>query len=383
MQVKLIHRKTKNKGIGLSLFMNLGSERINGKIKHKRKMESLGLFLYENPQTNLEKKENEQKLRIANKLRAEREMQLLSGKYDIIMEGQKQQKKKKGICLIQYMEQLNCERKRKGLVTHGWHGAIKHLKIFCNNRNVHLDEVDKKFLIEYQNYLRTTTNTKGEKKLLQNSQCNYYGKLQITIRTAFDEEIINIDPCKKVEPIRPVQTERVYLTEEEIKKLATTNCRNAVLKRAYLFSCFTGLRWSDVHKLIWGEIVKENDTYKLIFKQKKTKSQEYFYLHQQALKLLGERGKDDERVFRRLNYSSDTSVALRQWAMDAGITKNISYHSSRHSFACWLLEKDVDIYTVSKLLGHSELKTTQIYAKIMDKKKLESINKLPNMDIKL
>ena len=73
------------------------------------------------------------------------------------------------------------------------------------------------------------------------------------------------------------------------------------------------------------------------------------------------------------------NVALVQWMLKAGITKAITFHSARHTFATLQLTLGTDIYTVSKLLGHSELKTTQIYAKIIDQKKLEAVNRIPNL----
>ena len=115
--------------------------------------------------------------------------------------------------------------------------------------------------------------------------------------------------------------------------------------------------------------------------QKKTENLEYLDINQQALSYLGEKGNDEERPFEGLKYSSYFNVALAQWMLRAGITKDITFHCARHTHATLLLNNGVDIYTVSKLLGHKEIKTTQVYARIIDKKKKEAVNKIPSIKI--
>ena len=92
--------------------------------------------------------------------------------------------------------------------------------------------------------------------------------------------------------------------------------------------------------------------------------------------MLGEEKAQDERVFVGLRYSAWYNVKLLQWVMKAGITKNITFHCARHTYATLQLSLGTDIYTVSKLLGHRELKTTQIYAKVIDDKKIEAADKI-------
>lgn len=109
----------------------------------------------------------------------------------------------------------------------------------------------------------------------------------------------------------------------------------------------------------------------------KTKDPIYLPLSQQAMKWLPERGdaKDEDKVF-DLPSESRICIILDKWAKAAGITKHVTYHVSRHSFATMMLTLDVDIYTTSKLLGHKNIATTQIYAKIIDQKKDEAVNRV-------
>ena len=158
-------------------------------------------------------------------------------------------------------------------------------------------------------------------------------------------------------------------------------CRYEVLQRAFIFSCLTGLRWSDIHKLKWKEVHFTNEGGRIHYYQKKTKHLEYLDVSKQSLSYLGEKGTDEDKPFEGLKYSSYFNVSLTQWMLKAGITKHITFHCARHTHATLLLTNGVDIYTVSKLLGHKEIKTTQIYARIIDEKKKEAVNKIPSLKI--
>ena len=153
--------------------------------------------------------------------------------------------------------------------------------------------------------------------------------------------------------------------------------RDTILKTAFLFSALTGLRWSDINKLLWSEVQQSKELgHYLRFTQKKTQGSETLPISQQASDLLGERGKPEERVFKTLKYSAWHNLKLQQWIMKAGITKTITFHCARHTYATLQLTLGTDIYTVSKLLGHKHLKTTQIYTKVIDEKKTEAASRI-------
>ncbi|MEZ4856754.1 MAG: site-specific integrase [Gelidibacter sp.] len=145
----------------------------------------------------------------------------------------------------------------------------------------------------------------------------------------------------------------------------------------FIFSALTGLRWSDIEKLLWSEIQHSKEMgYYIRFRQKKTKGAETLPISEQARELLGEAGKPEAKVFEGLHYSAWSNLKLQQWMLKAGITKNITFHCARHTYATLQLTLGTDIYTVSKLLGHKELRTTQIYAKVIDDKKKEAANRI-------
>ena len=167
---------------------------------------------------------------------------------------------------------------------------------------------------------------------------------------------------------------RNYLTEDELNLLANTPCELPVLKRAALFSALTGLRHCDIQKLRWGEVQKDGSTYRLNFTQQKTQQVEYMPISEQAFKLCGLPQESNRLVFEDLTDSAWISKPLERWIRAAGISRHITFHCFRHTYATLQLANGTDIYTVSKMLGHTNVKTTQIYAKVVNEKKEQAAN---------
>lgn len=173
--------------------------------------------------------------------------------------------------------------------------------------------------------------------------------------------------------IHRTAAKKEYLTLDEIKLL--TSRIKTDLHRAFLFSCFTGLRISDVKKMKWSDFNVDNGMTRLFFRQKKTLRFEYLDISKTAMQFLPNKKEGEDLVFK-------LPSSVRQiidWTHKAGIRKHITYHCSRHTFAVLMLNLNTDIYTVSKLLGHTDVKTTQVYAKIVDEKKRSAVKKLDNI----
>jgi integrase len=239
-------------------------------------------------------------------------------------------------------------------------------------------DLNERFCNEFKEYLLITKSNKSSKTTLsQNSAVSYFNKFKAALKQAYKDGALTNDLNTKIEPIKQAETRRNFLTIEELNKLVKTECNNPILKRAALFSALTGLRFSDIKNLVWGEIHQSIENgYSIHFTQQKTKGVEVLPISEQAYSFLGERKESIAKVFDGLTYSAYQNKHLYQWIGAAGITKDITFHSFRHTYATLQLSKGTDIYTVSKMLGHRDLKTTQIYAKIIDQTKREAAEKI-------
>jgi integrase len=381
--VKVHLRKKKLKTGKLSLYIEFykGIQTLeNGKTKHLRNYEYLQLYLKENPKSAAEKKKNQEQLELAEQILAIRKAEVYQGRYNI------QNDKKGKIGLLDFYEQKKEERYQTKGNYDNWDAAQKHLEAYCP-RHITLNDVDVDFIKGFKKYIDTVAVTKSHKNLSQNTKHTYFNKFKASLNAAFDEGYLNENLMKKVKGFAMGESTREYLTSHELQKLANTPCKLPILKRAFLFSALTGIRWSDVNKMKWSEVREEgNDEngipiLRIVFKQKKTDGVEYLYISQQARGFLGKRMEPKDRVFTGLRYSAHMNLQLLRWCMHAGISKHITFHSARHTNAVLLLEHGADIYTVSKRLGHREIRTTAIYAKIIDKKMKEAAHLIPKLNL--
>ena len=343
--------------------------------------EFLGLYIAETPKTAIDKTHKRETLSIGESIRQKRENFL--NKPEIYSQYEKAQLKIKESAersFIEYFGEL--ANKRKSNNQANWRSALKYLVDFTDGR-LKFSDLDLGFLEDFKHYLLTTKSLKSDKTLLaQNSAVSYFNKVKAALKQAYKDDILQVDLNAKVAPIKSAETRREFLTIDELNKLASTHCNNDLMKRAALFSALTGLRFSDIQKMTWGELEHINEEgYFLNFSQKKTEGVEVLPISEQAYSLtMGSEDPtdmpQDDNVFKGLKYSAYHNKHLYQWLGAAGITKDITFHCFRHTFATLQLFNGTDIYTVSKMLGHKDLKTTQVYAKIVDSAKRAASEKI-------
>lgn len=250
-----------------------------------------------------------------------------------------------------------------------WKRTIELLRLFYGEDLPFL-KINLSLAEGFKNFLKNAPCGGGKKGVISNSTAStYYSIFKACLKQAFIDGYLTIDLSAKLKGIRVIQSKREYLTIDELNKLASTPCEMEVLYRASIFSSLTGLRLSDIQKLKWKEVVIENGKGKLLFTQKKTKGVEYTPISNQALELCGIPSLPEKNVFEDLPNSSWISRPLKKWITASGIQKNITFHCFRHTYATLQLANGTDIYTLSKMLGHTNVSTTQIYSRVSNNKK--------------
>lgn len=348
-----------------------------------RKKEGLKLYLV--PEVNAAAKlQNKNTLKLAEQIKAERILDIQQhglvnwenvkkGRMTLAAWVEKYTKDENGLTPASMRSKRNAQAR------------VEQYLLYIGKPNLALKDVDKNFCKGFIAFLKTCTFNNG-KKTLGSTTCRIFmNRLAATLNMAVREGLIDSNPFKLLDAKEKPQKKsaiREFLTIEELRTLIATPCRYNIVKKAFLFSCFTGLRYSDMMALKWNEIHKAADgkTLYIEHEQVKTKNTVTIPLSNEALKWMPRKSKDSERVFHQLHITSTTvEVVLGEWMQEAGIQKHITYHCSRHTAATLLLTLGADLYTVSKILGHQSIRMTEVYAKIVDKKKIETMNLVNNM----
>lgn len=347
-----------------------------------RKVESLGLYIVPE-KTPFDKAHNEHAWQVAQKIKSERILALQT--YGI---GQWEKIQQSFTPLTKFLEEY--EQEQSGISASTVRGR-KYMRLRIEQYlretgrlQMSVMEVDVEFCRNFIKFLRMSKDKRLKETEREISNCS---GLQIqtvftgALNKALRDGIIERNPMKQLsakERFHQQESTREYLTIDELKSMIATPCGDEALKNAFLFSCFTGLRISDVRSLTWGKVLEFPNGNGLYLRVKMQKTQNYVNipLSKDALRYMRQTDRPDEPIFRISPATSVITQRLQAWADKANVSKRISYHVSRHTFATMLLTVGVDIYTVSKLLGHANISTTLIYAKIIDKKKVDAISKV-------
>lgn len=358
-------RRRANKSGRVSLYLDIY-------VDGRRSYEFLKLYLVPE-RTRADRERNREVMRLAEDVRAKRLVEVREGRYGF------RSRKGERVGLVAYMEGL-CEGMDPGSRGTGesWRSCLYFVRAYVGRCDVKLSAVTRGWVEGFVRWLGEQRGRRG-RGMSDSTRWLYMTKLRAALHRAMRDELIDRDPTAGVEGFRRVEAERAYLTVEELRRLAGTPTGYAATRRAFLFSCLTGLRYSDVVGLKWGDVGRQGEFVRIVFRQQKTGGRLYQDISPEAAELMGARGGAEERVFGDMPSRSTVIKQLERWVRSAGIGKHVTFHSGRHTFAVMMLEVGADLYTVSKLLGHADLATTQIYAKVLDKTRQAAVRRIPRL----
>lgn len=268
------------------------------------------------------------------------------------------------------------------------------LQKYTGSEVLPMSEINKEFLIGFQDFLKKSELSNG-------TIYNVVHRCSTFINKAIEAELMNENPYAKIPKglrVRLRAPTPKYLTLEQIELLASKSKGvPEQLKQAFFLSCFSGLRWSDCSRLKWNQITKhrmEGEEISVLYlEQLKTKQGVHLPISEQAQQILEQRKKQAAKetpspyVFPELyEPEGKTRVQFRiireikNWGKQAGLER-VHFHLARHTFATLTLSEGADLYTVSKLLGHTDIKNTQIYAHVVDRLKMQAVARLPMLSV--
>ena len=356
----------------ISLYLDYYPAVRNPETMQMSRREYLGIYIYAHPKNEMERQFNNDMLNKAEAIRCIRVQLLVNEEFGFL------DKTKMKADFLAYFKKMCRSKDQK------WTFVYQHFYNFVKGQctfgdvNVDLCKRFREYLLNAKqlrrNHRYMDLHCKTHRPVSLNSASGYYstfrGLLKIAYRDKWFRENIN-DYLDKIEP---QDVKKEYLTLDEVKQLAATPCDIPVLKAASLFACLTGLRISDILKLQWEDFsIAPDQGYCLRIRTQKTQTEATLPIGYEAYELCGTPGTG--KVFKDLQRSM-INYPLKNWLEKAGITKHITFHCFRHTYATLQIASGTDIYTVSKMLTHKNVTTTQIYADLVSAKKRETVNKI-------
>jgi len=362
-------RRKRIKGGKLSLYLDFYPPIANPDTGRPTRREFLSKHVFENPKTLDEKKYNREAEAFAELVRNDRQTEVDNRRYGFLSD------KHFSTDFVGYFREL--ADKRKGSNNDNWVSALHYLERFTGGKK-NMNELTVKFCEDFRYHLLNASSSRTSgKPLAQNSAHSYFNKFKAALKQAYKDGYLQTDLNVQVTPIRQKETQRTFLTEEELQTLVDTPCDSKLLKRAGIFSALTGMRHSDIVNLRWRDIQhRQGGGYTVHHRQQKTDNVESLPISDEAYSLLGKMGEPDGQVFAGLTYSAHNNHLLQKWVWRAGINKEFTFHCFRHTYATIQLTKGTPITTLMELLGHKDIKQTLVYAKIVEPLKREAANKM-------
>ncbi|MEZ7499789.1 site-specific integrase [Flavobacterium sp. Arc3] len=369
-------RKRKLPSGKITLYLDFFPPVCNPKTHKLYRREYLSLYLVPKPKSAIEKSLNSENLFKAEIIRGNRFNEVNKEQIYTPFELERIHLKEVGEkSFIHYLK--HTAESRTGNNADIWKYAIIHFEMFLKNEDILMQDIDVTIIEDFRAYiLKAKCLRKKNQFLAQNTALSYFNKIKATLRKAYKKGLLQTDVNAAIESIKEQESQRNFLTMEEALRLFKTPCKKEIVKRVSLFSLLTGMRYSDISKLTWEEVqYSKQEGYYIRFKQQKTDRPVTLPISVEALEFLGEQRMEHGKIFLNLKkWDFDRLIPI--WIKDAAIEKHITFHCFRHTYATLQMAAGTDIFTVSKMLGHKNIKTTQIYTKIIDEKKRETTNKI-------
>lgn len=299
----------------------------------------------------------DEKERIINRIVAKLEIELGNSKNGLISRHLQKAN------FIEYFEKIGNSKGENTKIA--WDNTLKHIIAFQGNR-ISFQDISVNWVEGFRNYLIK------EKELAINSVTTYFNKINAALNQAVKEKIISENPIRFIERPKKEETEIVFLTKDEVQIIINTDFWDNETKNAFLLSCYTGLRVSDIKTLTWKNILEN----RIQLTQTKTKNVVYIPINENALNILNKQKHNDNLIFNLSSYNSSINRTFKKMIKLTGIKKDVHFHCGRHTFATLLVSSGVNIFTISKLMGHRDIKSTLVYAKVIDEEKEKAVNSM-------
>lgn len=290
-----------------------------------------------------------------------------------VMELQRKQKR----VFIEYFDEIRVTRNRNSSnsIIINWQCTERYLKSFIGDDIITFDAINDKWCLDFrESLIGAKSFGKNADYLSSASASTYFSIFKAALKQAYVDGYFNEDFAGRLKNIPVQNAQREFLSLDELNALVLAPCDRPVMKRAAIFSALTGIRHVDIKQMKWQDVSKIEEQYRVTFVQQKTKEVNYLPISQQAYSVCGVPKNPDDLVFDELPDPSWISRPLKIWVKSAGINRNITFHSFRHTFATLQLESGTNLYIVSKMLGHKNIKTTQIYTHVTSSEKNKAAN---------
>lgn len=353
-------RKRKNSDGTISLLLDIYH---NG----QRRYEFLKELKLAKPSNLKDRQTNKENLELAEKICVKRAQELSAADYDIVTDVGKK------TIVSQWMQSFIDAYKKKD--KRNLQGALNRFTDFLaldKKEGLTFGRLGETLITDFQEYLRERSTGEGA--------ASYFNRFKKMVKQAYRQKLLMHNPASDVRTKQGKAAKKDTLTLLDIQTLSKTPTESEMVKRAFLFSCVTGLRWIDVNQLTWGQI----NTKEWYMDVRQSKGEEKvetlrINLNKTAIKLLAKPGSNEEQVF-TLPTANGANKTLKVWVKRAGIQKKITWHNARHSFGTNLIFHGADVTTASSLLGHTSLKHTKRYVQAANELKERATDKL-NFDL--